>query len=90
MPNHGKTSPAPPPRQGTSSVGLGSRGERADARPRLYRFLTGIARRVVRLLGPRMTRLLERLPVLSNWTRHRALPQLEARSFREQFPELDR
>ena len=60
------------------------------ARPRLYRFLTSLGRRMARLLGPRVTRLCERLPVLTGWTHHRALPQLAARSFREQYEQLDK
>jgi L-lactate dehydrogenase complex protein LldF len=50
------------------------------ARPRLYRFVTGIPARLLGLLGRRRGRF-ARLPLAGGWTGHRDLPAPEGRSF---------
>ncbi len=58
-------------------------------RPRLYAALTGIAARVLALLGGR-ERLLHRLPGLDGWTRGRDMPAPQGRTFRALYAERRR
>lgn len=53
--------------------------------PRLYRATTWVGRRVMGWLSRRYPRLLQRLPVLKQWTRHRSLPVLQSTSFRDEW-----
>jgi len=61
----------------------------AAAWPRLFSLLSRLVRRVLLRLGPRGERLLARLPGVSTWARHRSLPVLQARSFRDQWKDLE-
>jgi L-lactate dehydrogenase complex protein LldF len=55
------------------------------SRPLLYRWFVRAARRLARLLGPRGARWLGKLPAISGWAEHRALPVIQGPSFREEW-----
>ncbi|EAT09356.1 lactate utilization protein [Sphingobium sp. 10 DY56-G10] len=52
-------------------------------RPALYRLVTSLALRAMRLMGRRGW--IETLPLAGGWTRHRAMPRPAASSFMEQY-----
>lgn len=52
-------------------------------RPALYRFVTGMAARAMRLMG--RGGWIDRLPLAGGWTRHRAMPKPPAHSFMAQY-----
>lgn len=56
------------------------------ARPGLYRKVTGLAARSLRLLAGRKRRL-RHLPLASGWTRYRDFPAPEGKTFHELWKE---
>jgi L-lactate dehydrogenase complex protein LldF len=60
------------------------------SRPRVFAIASRVGRTVERALRRFPgSKWLERLPLLREWARHRALPSLAKRSFREQFRDLN-
>ncbi len=62
----------------------------AAAWPTMFTLLSRLTRWLLLRLGPLGERLLARLPGVSTWGRHRSLPVLQPRSFREQWKDLER
>lgn len=55
-------------------------------RPRIYRWLSGMAMRALGVLGGRRGRF-RRLPFAGGWTRHRDMPAPQGKTFQQRWDE---